>query len=609
MLGKTFTKLGLTALTGLADDELEPLLTGLAAQGDPLDPGRPTLARARPVLVPPGHRQARRLRDDLEEGAQDEAPRGGAVPVVGLERRGGRDRRGRRRPLPRRLRRGARRPGRRRDPLDGPRDARPRGRARGLARREHGGAARLRAGDRADRRPARPGRAARACRDDGANRGPLGRLGGALRAGDRALRDGGCHPSGREGLGEACRDPLAGPRTHRAGAREHGARLRRALAGGARRGPRVARRAARALPVLRRPERPRTATDRDGARDRRGSRRTRDPLGGAEHEGDHPRRARTEARGARTAALCAPDRARQRQALGRPPRVLQPRRHALSGRQVRGGRRRRPRGTRARAARRQPPAGVAVPGPGVPAFRPRRLGRARVDDRRDSRGALVGGTAGVVGSPHLRRHRQRLPGKTGRRRNRHPPLRGDGVVRRPPGARRRSTWAVRTCCSWRETRHGRSRRPSWRSPNARRWASRRSTPSNPSSRRSRPRSNSATSARRRSCWPSSSRCRPGAHPSSCRRSPRASVRDSRLAEATPTKQNDASSERRDCSASWRCSSTSESQQLEHGEWLAAQGRAEEAEPLFAEAREIFERLEAKPWLERVEAVAPLVATP
>jgi tetratricopeptide (TPR) repeat protein len=38
--------------------------------------------------------------------------------------------------------------------------------------------------------------------------------------------------------------------------------------------------------------------------------------------------------------------------------------------------------------------------------------------------------------------------------------------------------------------------------------------------------------------------------------------------------------------------------LEHAEWLSEQGRAEEAEPLFAEAREIFERLGATPWLER-----------
>ena len=39
-------------------------------------------------------------------------------------------------------------------------------------------------------------------------------------------------------------------------------------------------------------------------------------------------------------------------------------------------------------------------------------------------------------------------------------------------------------------------------------------------------------------------------------------------------------------------------QLEHGEWLAGQSRADEAEPLLAEARETFERLQATPWLER-----------
>jgi hypothetical protein len=40
--------------------------------------------------------------------------------------------------------------------------------------------------------------------------------------------------------------------------------------------------------------------------------------------------------------------------------------------------------------------------------------------------------------------------------------------------------------------------------------------------------------------------------------------------------------------------------LEHGEWLASQGRADQAGPLLDEAREIFERLEARPWLERLE---------
>jgi tetratricopeptide (TPR) repeat protein len=45
-------------------------------------------------------------------------------------------------------------------------------------------------------------------------------------------------------------------------------------------------------------------------------------------------------------------------------------------------------------------------------------------------------------------------------------------------------------------------------------------------------------------------------------------------------------------------------ELEHGEWLTERGRADEAEPLLTEAREIFERLEAAPWLERANAVRP-----
>ena len=48
-------------------------------------------------------------------------------------------------------------------------------------------------------------------------------------------------------------------------------------------------------------------------------------------------------------------------------------------------------------------------------------------------------------------------------------------------------------------------------------------------------------------------------------------------------------------------------ELEHAEWLAGQGRDEEAEPLLVEAHEIFERLEATPWLERL--VATGVAQP
>ena len=54
VLGKTFTKEALAALTGLAEAELEPLLDVARAQGGALDPGRPALARARAVRLPPG---------------------------------------------------------------------------------------------------------------------------------------------------------------------------------------------------------------------------------------------------------------------------------------------------------------------------------------------------------------------------------------------------------------------------------------------------------------------------------------------------------------------------------------------------------------------------
>jgi class 3 adenylate cyclase/tetratricopeptide (TPR) repeat protein len=43
--------------------------------------------------------------------------------------------------------------------------------------------------------------------------------------------------------------------------------------------------------------------------------------------------------------------------------------------------------------------------------------------------------------------------------------------------------------------------------------------------------------------------------------------------------------------------------LEHGEWLAREGRASDAAPLLVEAREVFERLRAEPWLERLGQTA------
>jgi len=45
-------------------------------------------------------------------------------------------------------------------------------------------------------------------------------------------------------------------------------------------------------------------------------------------------------------------------------------------------------------------------------------------------------------------------------------------------------------------------------------------------------------------------------------------------------------------------------QLEHSEWLTAQGRGNEAQPLLDEARQTFEQLQATPWLERAAQVTP-----
>jgi class 3 adenylate cyclase/tetratricopeptide (TPR) repeat protein len=49
--------------------------------------------------------------------------------------------------------------------------------------------------------------------------------------------------------------------------------------------------------------------------------------------------------------------------------------------------------------------------------------------------------------------------------------------------------------------------------------------------------------------------------------------------------------------------------LEHGEWLSGQGRAEQAGPLLTEARGIFERLKARPWVERLDSVAQPIGAP
>jgi tetratricopeptide (TPR) repeat protein len=43
--------------------------------------------------------------------------------------------------------------------------------------------------------------------------------------------------------------------------------------------------------------------------------------------------------------------------------------------------------------------------------------------------------------------------------------------------------------------------------------------------------------------------------------------------------------------------------LEYAEWLVDESRTDDAKPLLDEARELFERLRAEPWRERVDAVA------
>jgi predicted ATPase/class 3 adenylate cyclase len=43
-------------------------------------------------------------------------------------------------------------------------------------------------------------------------------------------------------------------------------------------------------------------------------------------------------------------------------------------------------------------------------------------------------------------------------------------------------------------------------------------------------------------------------------------------------------------------------QLEHGEWLTAQGRPDDAQVFLTDARQTFDRLDAKPWLQRVDVV-------
>jgi hypothetical protein len=45
-------------------------------------------------------------------------------------------------------------------------------------------------------------------------------------------------------------------------------------------------------------------------------------------------------------------------------------------------------------------------------------------------------------------------------------------------------------------------------------------------------------------------------------------------------------------------------QLEYAEWLVNNGHGDEAEPLVTDARQTFERLKSRPWLERLQRVEP-----
>ena len=92
VLGKTFSRKALAALSGLDESDLEPLLAGARAQGSALAAGRPALARARPVRVPAGPRAPGRVRDALAARPEEPPPRGRG-PALGLARARRRSRR------------------------------------------------------------------------------------------------------------------------------------------------------------------------------------------------------------------------------------------------------------------------------------------------------------------------------------------------------------------------------------------------------------------------------------------------------------------------------------------------------------------------------------
>ena len=151
MLGKTFTQPALAALAGAGRATSSPARVA-RAQGGARSPGRSALARARPVRLPPGPRPPRRLRDAREARAASPPPGRGRPPEQRVRRRRGRGRRGDRVALPRCLRGRSRRRGRGRDQGEGASDARAGRRPLRVARCRRGGEPLLRAGGGARRR-------------------------------------------------------------------------------------------------------------------------------------------------------------------------------------------------------------------------------------------------------------------------------------------------------------------------------------------------------------------------------------------------------------------------------------------------------------------------
>ncbi len=156
-------------------------------QGAAQRPAGPAIAGARSVRLPPVAGPEGRARHAREEGPANEAPRDRRAHRVVVGGRRGRDRGGRRRASPRRVRAGPRRAGRSGDPGEGGRGAREgRATSRG-ARRDPPRTRLLRTGRRVDAGHPHARRVAGARRRDGAHerllagrRGAVERVGAAL---------------------------------------------------------------------------------------------------------------------------------------------------------------------------------------------------------------------------------------------------------------------------------------------------------------------------------------------------------------------------------------------------------------------------------------------